>query len=95
MNIIKRNTEHIMDTCKEMQGKLSKCLSCYWNAGQAHNLKIGNKSFENVAEINYSRITNQSCICEETKGRLNTWNACYHSVKNSLSSYLVFKNIKI
>jgi hypothetical protein len=34
-------------------------------------------------------------IQEEIKRRLNSGNACYHSVQNNLSSRLLSKNIKI
>jgi hypothetical protein len=40
-------------------------------------------------------ITNQNLIQEEIKRRLNSSNACYHSVQNLLSSRLLSKNIKI
>jgi hypothetical protein len=40
-------------------------------------------------------ITNQNLIQEEIKRRLNSGNACYHSVRNLLSSRLVSENIKI
>jgi hypothetical protein len=40
-------------------------------------------------------VTNQNSIQEEIKRRLNSDNACYHSVKNLLSSRLLSKNIKI
>jgi hypothetical protein len=40
-------------------------------------------------------ITNQNLIQEEIKRRLNSGNACYHSVQNPLSSRLLSKNIKI
>jgi len=40
-------------------------------------------------------LTNQNCIQEETKSRLKSGNACYHSVQNILSSSLLSKNIKI
>jgi hypothetical protein len=40
-------------------------------------------------------LTNQNLIQEEIKRRLNSGNACYHSVQNLLSSRLLFKNIKI
>ena len=39
--------------------------------------------------------TNQNSIHEEIKSRLNSGNACYHSVLNILSSTLVSKNLKI
>jgi hypothetical protein len=37
----------------------------------------------------------QNLIQEEIKRRLNSGNACYHSVQNLLSSRLLSKNIKI
>jgi hypothetical protein len=40
-------------------------------------------------------ITNQNLIQEEIQRRLNSGNACYHSVQNLLSSPLLSKNIKI
>jgi hypothetical protein len=40
-------------------------------------------------------ITNQNLIQEKIKRRLNSGNACYHSVQNLLSSRLLSNNIKI
>jgi hypothetical protein len=40
-------------------------------------------------------ITNQNLIQEEIKRRLNSGNACYHSVRNLLSSRLLSENVKI
>ncbi|PNF43171.1 hypothetical protein B7P43_G15655 [Cryptotermes secundus] len=40
------------------------------------------------------RVTNQNLIQEEIKRRLNSGNACYHSVQNLLSSRLLSKSIK-
>jgi ribosomal protein S2 len=72
-------------------------LSRHQNAGQSHDIKITNKCFENVAKFRYlgTTITNQNLIQEEIKRRLNLDNACYHSVKNLLSSQLLSKNIKL
>ena len=39
--------------------------------------------------------TNQNSIQEEIKSRLKSDNACYHSVRNILSSSLLSKNLKI
>jgi hypothetical protein len=54
------------------------------NAGQNREIKIGNRSFENVQEFKYleTTVTDQNLIQEEIKGRLNSCNACYHSVQN-------------
>jgi len=40
-------------------------------------------------------LTNQNSIQEETKSRLKSGNAGYHSVKNLLPSSLLFKKLKI
>jgi hypothetical protein len=72
-------------------------LSRHQNAGQNHNLKIGDRSFENVAQFKYlgRTVTNQNLIGKEIKRRLNSGNACYHSAQNLLSSRLLSKNVKI
>jgi hypothetical protein len=72
-------------------------LSRHQNAGQNHDINITNIYFENVAKFRElgTTITNQNLIQEEIKRRLNSGNACYHSVQNILSSRLLSKNIKI
>jgi hypothetical protein len=40
-------------------------------------------------------VTNLNWISDETKSRLNSGNACYHSVQNPLSSRLLSKNVNI
>jgi hypothetical protein len=40
-------------------------------------------------------VTNQNLIQEEIKRRLNSGNACYHSVENLLSSRLLSRNLRI
>jgi hypothetical protein len=40
-------------------------------------------------------ITNQNFIQEEDKRKLNSGNACYHSVQNLLCSRFLSKNLKI
>jgi UDP-galactopyranose mutase len=67
------------------------------NAGQNHNIKEDNKSFERVEEFKYlgATLTNRNSIHEEIKSRLKSGNVCYHSVQNLLSSRLLSKNTKI
>jgi hypothetical protein len=40
-------------------------------------------------------LTDQNCINEEIKSRLNSENACYHLVKNLLSFHLLSRNVKV
>jgi hypothetical protein len=70
-------------------------LSRQQNVGQSHNVEIGDRSFENVAQFEYlgTTVTNQILIQAEIKRRLNSGNACCHSVQNLLSSRLLSKNI--
>jgi hypothetical protein len=49
-----------------------------------------------VSQFKYlGAVTNQILIQEKIKRRLNSGNACYHSVQNRLSSHLLSKNVKI
>jgi hypothetical protein len=61
------------------------------NAGQNREIKIGNRSFENMSLFKYlgTTVANQNLIQEEIKRRLNSGNACYHLVQNLLSSHLL------
>jgi hypothetical protein len=67
------------------------------HAGENHNIKIGNKSSECVEQFKYLETiaTDQHSIHEKIKSKLNSGNACYHSVQNPLSSSLLSKIIKI
>jgi hypothetical protein len=72
-------------------------LTRHQNIDQYRDIKITNRSFENVSQFKYlgTTVTNQNLIEEEIKRRLNSGNACYHSVQNLLSSRLLSKNVKI
>jgi hypothetical protein len=65
--------------------------------GQNQNIRIASESFESVAELKYlvTTLTNQNNIYDETKSKLNSGNACYHSVHNLLSFRLISKSLKI
>jgi hypothetical protein len=53
-------------------------LLLHQTAGQNQDIKIGNRSFENVAQFRYlgTIVTNENLLQEETKRRLNSGNAC-------------------
>jgi hypothetical protein len=58
---IKKNIETLIDATKEvgLEVNVKKTkyilLSRHQNAGQKHDLKIGNRCFENVAQFTYLR----------------------------------------
>jgi hypothetical protein len=72
-------------------------LSRYQNAGQYHDIKIGNRCSENVVQFRYlgTTVTNQILIKEEIRIRLSSGKICYHSVQNLLSYRLLYKSVKI
>jgi hypothetical protein len=66
-------------------------------AGQEHSIKIANRHFEGVAKFKYlgTTLTDQNCLHEEIKSRLNSANACYHSAQSLLSSRLLSRNVMV
>jgi hypothetical protein len=97
INTIKKNTETLIGASKEVGLEVNAEKTKYMflfhhhNAGQNHKIKIGDRSLENVAQFIYlgTTVTDQNLIGEELKRRLNSGNACYHSVLNLLSSRLM------
>jgi hypothetical protein len=71
-------------------------LSHQQNAGQNHDIKMANSSFENVVPFRYlgMTVTNQNLNQGEIKRRLNLGDSYYCSVQNLLSS-LLSKNVKM
>jgi hypothetical protein len=72
---------------------ISRCQ----RAGQKHTIKIANRSFEGVAKFRYlgRTMTDQNCMNEEIKNRLNSGNACYLSAQSLLCSRLLSRNVKV
>jgi hypothetical protein len=74
-------------------------LSLHQNAGQKSNIKVANRSFENVAQFKYlgMTLTNKNLFHEENNSRLHKGNANYHSVQNlvflSMPKKLTYKTI--
>jgi hypothetical protein len=101
IHTIRKNTEALVIDSKEIglevNAEKTKVMSRDQNEGQNGNILIGNKLLETVKQFKYlgTTLTNQNSIHEEIKSRLKSGNACYHSVKNLLSSSLLSKNVKI
>jgi hypothetical protein len=72
---------------------MSRCKK----AGQEHSIKIAKRSFESVEKFKYlgTTLTDQKCMNEEIKIRINSGNACYHSIQSLLSSRLLSRNVKV
>jgi hypothetical protein len=103
VNTIKENSETLLEASRdiglEINAEKAKymIMSHYPNSGQNQNIRIANESFEKEAKFKYlgTTLTNQNDIRDEIKNRLNSGNACYHSVQNLFSSCLISKNLKI
>jgi hypothetical protein len=99
IDTIKKNMESFIDASKEIGLEINVektqyvLLSRHQNVGQNRDVKIANRSLENVSQSKYlgMTVTDQNLIQEEIKRRLNSGNACYHSVQNLLSSRLLSK----
>jgi hypothetical protein len=97
IDTINKSTETLIYAIKEVDLEINvektkyMLLSRHQNAGQSWDIKIENRSFENVPHFKYLGMTvrNQNLIKEEIKRRLNSGNACYHSVQNLISSCLL------
>jgi hypothetical protein len=67
--------------------------------GQKYSIKITKRSFEHVVKFRYLGTTltdqNQNHMHKEIKSRLNSGNACYHSVQILLSSRLLCRKLKV
>jgi hypothetical protein len=100
---MKKNSEALLDASKEagLEVNLEKTkymlMSRSRNIGQKHGMKIANRSFEDVAKFKYlgTTLTDQNCMHEEIKSRLNLGNACYNSVLSLLFSSLLSRNVKV
>jgi hypothetical protein len=88
INIIKKNAEAMLDASKEIGLEVNSektkymFMSRHRTSGQSNYIRVANKSFEKVAKLKHlgATLTDQNCIHEETRNRINSGNACYHTV---------------
>jgi hypothetical protein len=103
IDTIKKNTEALLDASKEVGLEVNPEKTKYMlmsrsqKTGQKYSIKIANRSFEDVAEFKYlgTTLIGQNHMHKEIKSRLNSGNACYHSVQSVLSSRLLSRNLKV
>jgi hypothetical protein len=103
IDTIKKNTEALLDASKEVGLDVNPekikymLMSPSQMIGQKRRIKIANRSFEDVEKFKYlgTTLTDQNHMHEEIKSRLNSGNACYHSVQSLLSSRLLPRSLKV
>jgi hypothetical protein len=102
VDTIQKNKEARLDAgkevCLEVNPNKTKYMlrAPYQKAGQRHCIEKVNSSFEVVVALKYlgKTPTDQNCMLEEIRSRLNSGNACYHTVQSLLSSRLLSKECK-
>jgi hypothetical protein len=89
VDTVKKNTKALLDTSKEVGLQVNPektkymLMSRYQKVGKSITQKYRKGSFKEVAKCRYlgTKLTNQNCMREEIKSRLNSGNACYRSVQ--------------
>jgi hypothetical protein len=102
IDTIKKGMEALLDASKDVGLEVNPEKTKYMlmsrsqKTGQKHSIKTVSRSFEDVAKFRYlgTTLTDQNCMHEAIKNRLNSGNACYRSVQSLLSSHLLSRNLK-
>jgi hypothetical protein len=89
INTIKENTETLLEASRDVSLEINAedtkymIMSNHPNSGQNQNIRTANESLENVAKFKClgTKLTNQNDIHDEIKSRVDSGNACYHSVQ--------------
>jgi hypothetical protein len=89
-DITKQNAGILLDASKKVDLEFNPektkimLMSCYQEVEQKHSIKTANRSFECIASLKYfgTALTDQNCLHGQIKSRLNSGNACYHSVES-------------
>jgi hypothetical protein len=87
-NIVEKKAETSVVASKETGLEVNVVKTKYMvmprdqNAGRSHSINTDNSSFGRVEQSKYlvRALTNQNSIQKEIKSRLQSGNACYHSV---------------
>jgi hypothetical protein len=87
INSTKENTEAVNDASRQVGLEVNPEKTKYMlmprsqKIGQRCSIKLANRSFADVAKFKYltTTLTDQNCLHEEIKSRLNSRNACYRS----------------
>jgi hypothetical protein len=103
IDAIKKNSEALLDASKEVGLEVNPekpkymLMSRSQKVGQKRSIKIASRFLEYVAKFKYlgTTLTDQNHMHEEIKSRLNSGNACCHSVQSILSSCLLSRNVKV
>jgi hypothetical protein len=84
IDTIQKNTGALLDASKEVGLEVNSEKSKYMlmsckKARPKHSIKIVNRSFGGVAKFRYlgTKLTDQNCMQEERKSRINSGNTCY------------------
>ena len=95
--ILLKKTQALLVGSKEIGPEVNADKTKYLLMSRDQNARRSHSSFESFDEFKYlgTTLTNRKSIYEEIKSRLKSWNACYHSVQNILSSSLLPKNFNI
>jgi hypothetical protein len=96
-------SESLIDGSKEVGVEVNvwktkyMLVYCHQNAGQNLDIQIVNRMFEHVSQFRCLGMTvrSQNFAWKGIEKRLNSANACYHSIQNFLCSYVLTKNLKI
>jgi hypothetical protein len=73
------------------------CVCVCVKARQTLSIKIASRSYQGVAKFKYlgTTLTDQNCMNEEMKSKLNSGNACYNLIQSLLCSCLLSRNIQL
>jgi hypothetical protein len=100
IDVTEKNTESLVyvsnEVALEINIERTKYILLFRRKNVSKNLDVKSKQFEHVSQFKYlgKTVTNQNLIQGKSNRRVNSDNACYHSVQNLLFSRPLSKNAK-